>query len=280
MLGKIKLTALSFTVLFAVAGAINAYGEENSVTHYQGKDCMTCHKNGEHQILLAGTVFFAYNSATPCSGASLQFMDPTNSAVIYDTTNYYSKGVNGIGNFYIRKTSVPTGSYFMRIISADGLTLAQSGAPHTFSGNKTTTDLNNRYSCNACHAAVPSNGAAGPIYVQKNVNKCSNYTQTGNTCAATLSANLKLHVPILTYNGQTYAVDFQYSPESDFTLTSVSALSDPSTFSSCVPSTLTYDFMLHIPVIMYNEVSYKVDLTYVPATDNSVRFKLTGATVN
>lgn len=182
MQGKNNLTGLVFAILFMVLAADAAYGWLGAMEgdgggngpHYAGKDCMSCHKGGEHNLLVGGTVFAAYNSAVPCAGASLQLLDPATNAVVYATKNYYSEDANGTGNFYIKSASFAEGSYTMRIISADGSTLAQSGGPHSFSGNTNTTNLNNRYSCNSCHATPPSNGAVGPIYAQQNTSKCSN----------------------------------------------------------------------------------------------------------
>lgn len=200
---KITLTGLIVLMFFLVAVTIAAYGgvgvkgeagakgevgvkedgedgedgEGGGSSHYQGQDCLSCHKGGEHQLLIAGTVFSASNSTAPCAGASLELLNPTTNAVVYATKNYYSEDTNGIGNFFIKRenfSSIAQGSYIAKIISADGILLAQSAAPHAFSGNTNTTDLNNRYSCNLCHTTPPANGAPGPIYAQQNTDKCSN----------------------------------------------------------------------------------------------------------
>lgn len=94
-----------------------------------------------------------------------------------------------------------------------------------------------------------------------------------NNCTATLSADFELHVPIITYNSQSYSADFQYSQGSDFTLINASKLTDTSSFSKCTVSTLSSDFKLHMPTVTYNGVSYWADLQYVSKST----FKLIGA---
>lgn len=95
-------------------------------------------------------------------------------------------------------------------------------------------------------------------------------------CDATLSSTLLLVVPVLTYNGQYYWANFQYSTGSNFTLTNAGGVADSNVYSSCSPATLSSDFKLHIPAVTYNGGSYSVDFQYT----TGLTFTLTGAGAN
>jgi hypothetical protein len=98
-----------------------------------------------------------------------------------------------------------------------------------------------------------------------------------NPCASTLSGNLTLSVPILTYAGQVYWADFTYVPNTiDFALTNVGVIADASQFSTCTPATLSASLQLQIPATISYGVSYWADFQY----DQGVNFTLTGAGAN
>lgn len=157
--------------------------------HFQGIDCLSCHNvdlSEEKRLTVAGTVFLnpavgdTYDLSNVCNGPMrIQFLD-TSFNVKYDSINYEdqsSRGYKGKGNIFIlkRKLASLNGIYFIRILSEDGVQLAQSLTPHSFTAyfdSLNPSDLNNRYSCNACHSKNPSGGAVGGIYAQDNVNKC------------------------------------------------------------------------------------------------------------
>ncbi len=81
-----------------------------------------------------------------------------------------------------------------------------------------------------------------------------------SNCAATLASDFKAHVPIGIYNGQPYSADFQWDGGNGVILNNLTPLNDTSLFSNCTPSTVSTDLRLHIPVIMFNGVSYWVDV--------------------
>lgn len=88
-----------------------------------------------------------------------------------------------------------------------------------------------------------------------------------STCAAILSNDYSLSVPIVIYAGQSYWADFQYVPNTtDFTLTSAGLISDTSPFSACTPATLSPDYALKIPVVIFNSGAYWADLRYNDGT--------------
>jgi hypothetical protein len=93
-----------------------------------------------------------------------------------------------------------------------------------------------------------------------------------NGCAASLSSNFTLSVPIVTYAGQAYWADFQYVPNTmDFALTNVGPIADASEFSTCAPATLSPSLELQIPTVIFNGVSYWADFQY----DQGVNVTLT-----
>ncbi len=82
-------------------------------------------------------------------------------------------------------------------------------------------------------------------------------------CAATLSSDLKLHVPSIIYGGQFYWADFQYVVEAEsFQMTQEGPVADAEPFSHCFSPVLTTDFTLHIPTVIFNNTSYYANLQY------------------
>jgi beta-glucanase (GH16 family) len=68
----------------------------------------------------------------------------------------------------------------------------------------------------------------------------------GDSCSATLSADLTLIVPIVNYAGQAYWADFAYVPNTmDIALTTVGVVADTSQFSTCTPATLSPSLQFH-----------------------------------
>lgn len=98
-----------------------------------------------------------------------------------------------------------------------------------------------------------------------------------NNCAASLSGTLILHVPIVTYSGQAYWADLQYTYASDSSLvvTSAGLWTNTSFFRNCTSSDISPDLLLHIPVLVFNGVSYSADFQY-----SAPNFKLTNAKQN
>lgn len=157
--------------------------------HFQGIDCLSCHNvdlTSQRHQLVAGTFFKntvlgdTYDLSNVCNTPlRVQFLD-FNFRVKLDSRDYEdsaSRGYRGMGNLFILMRMLDTlqGSYFIRILSEDGVKLAQSVTPHSFTSSfdkSNPADLMNRYSCNACHSRNPVAGATGGIYAQTNVNKC------------------------------------------------------------------------------------------------------------
>lgn len=100
---------------------------------------------------------------------------------------------------------------------------------------------------------------------------------TTNICAATISNDLKMHIPVLAYSSLYFWADFQYVTNTlDFLLTNFGEITEPGNFSSCSPSTISADLVLHVPAVFYNSVSYRADFQYA----NEMVFTLTNAVVN
>ena len=54
-------------------------------------------------------------------------------------------------------------------------------------------------------------------------------------------------------------------------------------YSACQPSTLSLtdaNYILHIPELIFDGISYRIDLTYVPTTDGLIWFMLSGVWAN
>lgn len=97
-----------------------------------------------------------------------------------------------------------------------------------------------------------------------------------NNCAATLNPDLSVHLPIATYHGMAFSLDFQYEGGTGVVLTNLESLDDTTAFAGCEAATMSDNLVLHIPVMMYSGVSYWVDLQYMQDLD----FEVTGAGSN
>jgi hypothetical protein len=110
-----------------------------------------------------------------------------------------------------------------------------------------------------------------------------------NPCAASLSLSdsaYHLFIPILDTSPNLW-VDFQCdladSSKIMFKLTNSGETTNPEGFNACQPASLSSmdaDYILHIPAMIFNGDSYRVDLTYVPTTDGLIWFMLTSAWAN
>lgn len=78
-----------------------------------------------------------------------------------------------------------------------------------------------------------------------------------NDCAATLSRDLLLHVPVVAFNGQLYQADFRYVLDvSELVLKNASTGPAASQFINCTPAVLSSDGTLHVPDIEHEGVFY------------------------
>lgn len=106
---------------------------------------------------------------------------------------------------------------------------------------------------------------------------------SGNNCAATVSIDNYLNVPVINFNNAFFKVTLVYTPTSDgivwFKVTASGELQDTSPFNNCQASTLSAAYVLHIPELVFNNISYSVDLQYVPGSGNDILFKIISAAV-
>jgi hypothetical protein len=100
------------------------------------------------------------------------------------------------------------------------------------------------------------------------------------------SSAYQLHLPIIDPVPYLWA-DFQYDPipatSLMFKLTDYGVLTNLEGYRACNLSTLSLidgNYVLHIPLLIFNGVSYRADLTYVPTTDGQIWFMLTGFWAN
>ena len=109
------------------------------------------------------------------------------------------------------------------------------------------------------------------------------------TNAASLSPDAsayQLHVPIIDPAPYFWA-DLQYDPipgtSQMFRVTDYGLLANLDAYRACNLSTLSLvdgNYVLHIPMVVFDGVSYRVDLTYVPTTDGQIWFMLSGVWLN
>lgn len=108
----------------------------------------------------------------------------------------------------------------------------------------------------------------------------------GDSCSSTLSAvsgGYALNVPVLTFNTVKWKADFAYVPTSDgniwFKVIAASPIAEPSPYAYCFTASLTSDFFLHIPELIFGAASYSVDTQYIAGGDTGhsadIMFKVT-----
>jgi hypothetical protein len=105
---------------------------------------------------------------------------------------------------------------------------------------------------------------------------------SGN-CTATLSSDLNLHIPIISFNGSYIGGDTTCETAAgNSIICRVINYSNVNSqdFADCKPSTLTPDLNLHVPAGIYKNISYEVDFEHVPTNDNQIWFKLTNVVKN
>ncbi len=100
------------------------------------------------------------------------------------------------------------------------------------------------------------------------------------------AADYQLHIPIINSTAFVW-VDLLYDPIPEigllFRLINYGEIENLDAYSSCNMSTLfkvEEKFILHIPQMTFNGVSYQVDLNYVPTTDGKIWFALSGVWLN
>jgi len=125
--------------------------------------------------------------------------------------------------------------------------------------------------------------AARTLYLAPGQVSIQNFSLVpANPCAATLTDDAELYIPIMYYaGGQYYSVDMKYQTTSNgFLLFKVTSL-PPQTYSSryygCASSisTLSTALKVHVPRIIYQNSSMWADFEYYPTTDGYTWLKLT-----
>lgn len=95
-------------------------------------------------------------------------------------------------------------------------------------------------------------GTAKPLKEIDTQNKkiySSDPLRTNDTCAATLSPELKLHIPFLILSGSFYWADLENVPATvNFVVTNYGA-ADPNLFANCSPTVLSSTLSLHVPEV-------------------------------
>ena len=179
------LSAVVFALFFS---ACQEDLSEMASNHFQGRDCLYCH-NGELKgspLSFGGTLYSDSGAAADdlkkiCKlPLYVQLIQSDGSTVAFDSRSVVPDDATGFearGNFFVlqRDSTIPTGLFYARLISKEGIKLAQSSGFHDFSAAysaSNSADLSNRYSCNACHATVSNGGATGVLYAQENASYC------------------------------------------------------------------------------------------------------------
>ena len=118
----------------------------------------------------------------------------------------------------------------------------------------------------------------GMRYIYPGEDPCTaSLTQTGST--------YRLFIPIVNTNPSLWG-DFLYDPTISttmFRVTNYGEITNPDGYKACQPSTLTLvggNYILHIPEAIFDGISYRIDLTYVPTSDGLTWYMLSGIWAN
>lgn len=116
---------------------------------------------------------------------------------------------------------------------------------------------------------------------------CGSKDQLVNSASLSLqNAAYHLYIPIMNALPYLWA-DLQYDPMQPaslmFRLVNCGVLTDLNSYQSCNLPTLSLvnnNFVLQIPVMLFDGISYRVELTYIPTMDGTFWFMLNGAWPN
>jgi len=116
---------------------------------------------------------------------------------------------------------------------------------------------------------------------------CGDRNNQVNSASLSLEDSVyNLHVPISGPTPPYLWADLQYDPISATNLirvTNFGFIANLNDYRSCNLSTLSPvggNYVLHIPVLIFEGVSYRLDLTYVPTSDGQIWFMLSGVWPN
>lgn len=105
---------------------------------------------------------------------------------------------------------------------------------------------------------------------------------SGN-CTSTLSSDLSIHIPIINFNDRKIWGDGKCEVGVDGSLmcrVTGTGATNPAEFSDCQVSTLSSEYSLHVPALIWNNISFQTDFEYTPSTDGQIWFKLVSAIQN
>lgn len=93
-------------------------------------------------------------------------------------------------------------------------------------------------------------------------------TSAGGDCAATITPDLKLHIPLLAYGSDLYSADLSYVPSSDgyiwFGLTGINAPDTISCSDASALGIISNSAQIYIPDLTVGQDSFWATLEYVP----------------
>jgi len=139
---------LKYIALLVLPFFIGCEGDEDSITHNQGKDCIACHSN----FTSAGTIFSKIDAS---DNDSSNVNDSYNIRLTSNTGVVVSfESGRGRGNKKIQSSLSSFDTFTAEVVDASSKVVNSS--------NK-NSHTNSRFRCNTCHSKSGINGAPGRI---------------------------------------------------------------------------------------------------------------------
>ncbi len=213
---------------------------------------------------------------------STMSIDPSDDLTFWYTQEYYditspSRWKTRIGSFTFKTYEITASAGEGVIISPSGILSVSHGADLAF----TITPDQGYHVADVLIDGVP----IGPVTTYTFTDIAAGHSieavfaVTINTCAATLSEDWHMHMPIIDI-GEIYVnADAVCGLDGGCSITRVEAVQSEG-FQNCEVAILTPEPGLHLPVVFYAGLSFWVDLRYVPTTDGQIWFVLTDYGLN
>lgn len=238
-------------------------------------ECNDSSCNGSEKVIVQNNIFQGYQDFTDSTDTACYFW--------FDRDNFYQTQMDYNIIYNVKQPTYPYGTNDIL------------KNPFFFNSNLESFDGRLKNTSHAINSGLPTGSLSGlipsdDITGAKRSNGSSidrGAYEYANNCVAPLSSDFILQIPSISFSGSSYFADLKYEQSSTgyimFKVTNAGTVTNPGDFGGCQSSTLSLsggNYILHIPTLIYNSVSFWADFQYAPTSDNQIWFKLTNAGQN